>query len=103
MAEGNAAGERALYRIRAVDGPCYYMARQPEQGDEIVSTLLRRSDEWLSWINTIKLSRRAGSLYNRYTWMQTMEQALVVAEQFERTEFIHQYIKQYEYYNKQYQ
>ena len=82
---------------------CYYMARQPEQGDEIVSNLLRRSDEWLSWINTIKISRRAGSLYNRYTWMQTMEQALVVAEQFERTEFIHQYIKQYERYNKQYQ
>ena len=82
---------------------CYYMARQPEQGDEIVSTLLRRSDEWLSWVNTIKISRRAGSLYNRYTWMQTMEQALVVAEQFERTEFIHQYIKQYEHYNKQYQ
>ena len=82
---------------------CYYMARQPEQGDEIVSTLLRRSDEWLSWINTIKISRRAGSLYNRYTWMQTMEQALVVAEQFERTEFINQYIKQYEHYNKQYQ
>ena len=75
---------------------CYYMAHQPEQGDEIVSNLLRRSDEWLSWINTIKPSRRAGSLYNRYTWMQTMEQALVVAEQFERTEFIHQYIKQYE-------
>ena len=82
---------------------CYYMAHQPEKGDEIVSSLLRRSDEWLSWINTIKISRRAGSLYNRYTWMQTMEQALVVAEQFERTEFIHQYIKQYEHYNKQYQ
>ena len=82
---------------------CYYMAHQPEKGDEIVSSLLRRSDEWLSWINTIKFSRRAGSLYNRYTWMQTMEQALVVAEQFERTEFIHQYIKQYEHYNKQYQ
>ncbi|MBR0265101.1 MAG: DUF2723 domain-containing protein, partial [Prevotella sp.] len=82
---------------------CYYMAHQPEKGDEIVSTLLRRSDEWLSWINTIKISRRAGSLYNRYTWMQTMEQALVVAEQFERNEFIHQYIKQYEGYNKQYQ
>ena len=82
---------------------CYYVAHQPENGDQIVSSLLRRSDEWLSWINTIKISRRAGSLYNRYTWMQTMEQALVVAEQFERTEFIHQYIKQYEYYNKQYQ
>ena len=75
---------------------CYYMTHQPEQGDEIVSSLLRRSDEWLSWINTIKPSRRAGSLYNRYTWMQTMEQALIVAEQFERTEYIHQYIKQYE-------
>jgi len=82
---------------------CYYMAHQPEKGDEIVSSLLRRSDEWLSWINTIKFSRRAGSLYNRYTWMQTMEQALVVAGQFERNEFIHQYIKQYERYNKQYQ
>ena len=82
---------------------CYYMARQPEQGDEIVSDLLRRSDEWLFWINTIKSSRRAGSLYNRYTWMKTMEQALVVAEQFERSKFIHQYIKQYEHYNKQYQ
>ncbi|UKK59487.1 DUF2723 domain-containing protein [Prevotella communis] len=82
---------------------CYYMARQPEQGDEIVSDLLRRSDEWLFWINTIKSSRRAGSLYNRYTWMQTMEQALVVAEQYERSKFIHQYIKQYEHYNKQYQ
>jgi hypothetical protein len=82
---------------------CYYMARQPEQGDGIVSSLLRRSDEWLSWIDTVKPSRRSGSLYNRYTWMQTMEQALAVAEQFERTEFIHQYIKQYEHYNKQYQ
>ena len=81
---------------------CYYMAHQPEQGDEIVSNLLRRSDEWLSWINTIKSSRRAGSFYNRYTWMQTMEQALALAEQFERTKFIHQYIKQYEHYNKQY-
>ena len=81
---------------------CYYMAHQPEKGDEIVSNLLRRSDEWLSWINTIKLLRRAGSLYNCYTWMQTMEQALVIAEQFERTKFIHQYIKHYEHYNKQY-
>ena len=79
---------------------CYYMARQPEQGDEIVSTLLRRSDEWLSWIDTIKPSRRAGSHYNRSTWMQTMVHALVVAEQFERTKFIHQYINQYEHYSK---
>ena len=80
---------------------CYYLIHQPEQGDEIISNLLRRSNEWLSWINTINPLRRAGSLYNRYTWMQTMGQALVVAEQFERTKFIHQYIKLYEHYNKQ--
>ena len=80
---------------------CYYVAHQPEQGDEIVRSLLCRADEWLSWINTIKLSRRTGSLYNRYTWMQTMEQALAVAEQFERTEIYHQYINQYEYHIKQ--
>ena len=80
---------------------CYYMARQSEKGDEIISNLLQRSDEWLSLINTIKSSRRAGSLNNRYTWIQTMEQALIVAEQFERTEIYHQYIKQYEYHIKQ--
>jgi hypothetical protein len=80
---------------------CYYMARQSEKGDEIISNLLQRSNEWLSWINTIKSSRRAGSLNNRYTWIQTMEQALIVAEQFERTEIYHQYIKQYEYHIKQ--
>ena len=82
---------------------CYYTAGQSEQGDEIVSTLLRRSDEWLSWINTIKSSRRAGSLYSHYTWMQAMKQALVVAEQFNRTEFIQHYTKQYEHYTQQYQ
>ena len=80
---------------------CYYMARQSEKGDEIISNMLQRSNEWLSWINTIKSSRRAGSLNNRYTWIQTMEQALIVAEQFERTEIYHQYIKQYEYHIKQ--
>jgi len=80
---------------------CYYMVRQSEKGDEIISNLLQRSNEWLSWINTIKSSRRAGSLNNRYTWIQTMEQALIVAEQFERTEIYHQYIKQYEYHIKQ--
>ena len=82
---------------------CYYQARQLERGDEIVSSLLRRSDEWLSWINTINPSRRAGSLYNRYTWIQTMEQALALTKQFERTELFHQYIKQYERYYKQFQ
>lgn len=82
---------------------CYYLAHQQEQGDEIVNNLMRRSDEWLTWIETIIPLRRSGSLYSRYSWLQTMEQALTVAEQFERNEIIHQYNKKYELHIKQYQ
>jgi hypothetical protein len=70
------------------------------QGDEIVRNLLRRSDEWLSWIATITPLRRAGSLYSQYEWIQTMQEALTVAELYERTELSNQYIKQYEHFIK---
>ena len=82
---------------------CYYLAHQPEQGDEIVHHLLRRSEEWLSWIETITPSRRAGSLYSQHVWLQAMEKALVVAEQFERTDLSSQYMKHYERYIKNYE
>ena len=75
---------------------CFYLTGQQKQGDEIVGGLLHRSVEWLSWIGTIKPSRRTGSAYTRYTWMQTMQKALVVAAQFERTTIYKQYIHQYE-------
>ena len=78
---------------------CYYLNNRPEQGDEIVSSLLRRSAEWLSWIDTIKPSRRAGSGYSRHLWMRTMEQAFAVLAQYERTNIYQQYIKHYEHYN----
>ena len=78
---------------------CFYLNRLPEQGDDIVNGLLRRSAEWLSWIETIKPSRRAGSAYSRHIWMQTMEYALAVAAQYERTNIYQQYIHQYEQYN----
>ena len=80
---------------------CYYMTGQPEKGDEIICNLLQRSSEWLSWIETIIPSRRSGSLYSQYTWLKILQQALAVAEQFERNEIYHQYIKQYEYHIKQ--
>ena len=80
---------------------CYYMTGQPEKGDEIICNLLQRSSEWLSWIETIIPSRRSGSLYSQYTWLKILQQALVVAEQYERNEIYHQYIKQYEYHIKQ--
>ena len=79
---------------------CYYQTNHPKQGDEIVCNLLRRSEEWLSWIATINPSRRLGSLYSQYSWLQTMQQALSMAVQFKRNEIYHQYIKQYENYIK---
>ena len=75
---------------------CYYQTNHPKQGDEIVNSLLCRSAEWLSWIETINSKRRSGSLYSQYTWMKTMQQALSVAVEYERNEIYHHYIKQYE-------
>ncbi len=82
---------------------CYYQAHQPQPGDEIVRNLLRRSAEWLFWIETIKSSHHASSLYSQYEWMKTMQTALVVAKQFERNELLNQYIKQYEHFIKKYE
>lgn len=75
---------------------CYYQINHPKQGDEIVNSLLCRSAEWLSWIETINSKRRSGSLYSQYTWMKTMQQALSMAIEYERNEIYHHYIKQYE-------
>ena len=79
---------------------CYYLASQPEQADEIVGNLLRRSAEWLSWIDTITPRRRAGSSYSQYEWAQTLQKALAVAGQFNRTELSNQYIQPYEHFIK---
>jgi ATP/maltotriose-dependent transcriptional regulator MalT len=82
---------------------CYYQAHQPQPGDEIVRNLLRRSAEWLFWIETIKSSHHASSLYSQCEWMKTMQTALVVAKQFERNELLNQYTKQYEHFIKKYE
>ena len=80
---------------------CFYASNLPKQGDDIVNNLLCRSFEWLSWIDTIKPTRRAGSSYSRNEWLQTMQQALAVAAKHERTNIFKQYIRQYEHYIKQ--
>ncbi len=82
---------------------CYYQTRQPEKGDDIVKNLLRRSDEWLSWIETVKPSRRQGSYQTRHEWMQTMTLALSEAELYDRTSIYNQYIHQYEQHLKLYE
>ena len=89
--------ENAPYTDAALSmARCYYQANHTKQGDEIVNSLLCRSAEWLSWIETINSKRRSGSLYSQYTWMKTMQQALSVAVEYERNEICHHYIKQYE-------
>ena len=82
---------------------CYYQTRQPEKGDDIVKNLLRRSDEWLSWIETVKPSRQQGSYQTRHEWMQTMTLALSEAELYDRTSIYNQYIHQYEQHLKLYE
>ena len=77
---------------------CYYLNNLSKQGDAIVSNLLRRSVEWLSWIGTIDSSRRAVSNYSRSLWQQNLQQALVVAAQYDRTDIYQQYIKHYDRY-----
>ena len=90
--------EAALSMVR-----CFYLTHQPERGDEIVGNLLQRADEWLSWLETITPSRRSGSLRSCYTWMQIMQQALALADQFDRTNIYNQYSNQYELHIKQIQ
>ena len=80
---------------------CFYVNRHLKKGDEIVSILLRRSDEWLAWIESISEGRRSGSLYSYFNWLQTMERALALAVQHDRKEFYYQYGKKYEHYATQ--
>ena len=90
--------EAALAMVR-----CFYMTEQNEQGDAIVKSLLRRADEWLTWIATLHPKRRSGSLYSQYTWLKTMRNALAVTATYERKELYLQYSQQYEQYLNQYQ
>jgi len=80
---------------------CFYMCQQPEQGDAIVYNLLQCADEWLSWIETIKPSRRRASGYSRRSWLQTMYQSLALAAQHDRTSIYQHYIHQYEHHTQQ--
>ena len=75
---------------------CFYANNLAKQGDDIVDNLLRRSVEWLSWIDTIKPSRRSGSAYTRNEWIETMQRSLATAAQYKRTNIFNQYIQQYE-------
>ena len=82
---------------------CFYLTGQIKQGDEIVSDLLRRSNEWMSWMETIRDSRKLGSLSTAYNWLRTMQQALATANEYKRDAFIEHYQPLFQRYVCQYQ
>jgi len=80
---------------------CYYMAGMARQADAIVCNLLRRSVEWLSWIETISPARRPGSIHSHKTWMHALLLSLAIADKFDRKEIINQYKYNYEHFIQQ--
>ncbi len=82
---------------------CYYLAGLPSEGDAIVADLLRRSDEWLTWIDSLATSRRKVAPYTHYTWMRTMHQALSTAAQHNRNDLYDCYSRPYDHHLRHYQ
>ena len=70
---------------------CYYENEKDQQGDAILSDLLARSDEWLSWIETIGTRRQQASLYTALIWLKTMQQSLGTAYSYEREPLVRKY------------
>ena len=80
---------------------CYYENGYTCQGDEIVADLLQRSEEWLRWTESIKPSRKGGSLASVNSWLHTMQQALNVAAQYRRDKLIENYYPLFQRYANQ--
>ena len=77
---------------------CYYENHQMAKGDKIVSNLLRRSDEWLSWIATIGVRHQPSSQTTALEWLRTMQHTLQTAYQYQRRQFTEQYHQKFEQY-----
>ena len=82
---------------------CYYVTGHPDKGDAITANLLCRSEEWLSWIDTIGARRRMASLYTAHDWLKTMQQSLTLAYQYERKSLIMKYNPIFDHYVNEYQ
>ena len=82
---------------------CYYVTGHPDKGDAITANLLCRSEEWLSWIDTIGARRRMASLYTAHDWLKTMQQSLTLAYQYERNSLIMKYNPIFDRYVNEYQ
>jgi hypothetical protein len=81
---------------------CYYRLGRTAQADAIVQNLLTRASEWLRWVGTIRAGARGTSPYTVPEWLQTMQEALVVADRYGRENIVKSYFKTFESYVKQF-
>ncbi len=82
---------------------CYYENQMAEKGDAILSDLLSRSNEWLSWIETVGTKRQQASLFTALVWLKTMQKSLGTAYQYEREYLISKYHQIFERHANQFQ
>ena len=75
---------------------CYYENGINERGDTILSELLLRSDEWLSWIETIGTNLQQASTYTAIVWLKTMQQSLGTAYSHKREQLVRKYHQKFE-------
>ena len=75
---------------------CYYRLKEYGKADSIVRNLLERSAEWMAWYQSQESDGKPVSQYQRNSWLRTMQHALVTANNYERTQLVEQYIKNYE-------
>lgn len=75
---------------------CYYRLKDFGKADDIVTTLLERSAEWISWYKSLEKERKPISHFHRDTWFRTMQHAIVTANNNKRTKLVEKFIKIYE-------
>lgn len=75
---------------------CYYRLKNYGKADDIVTNLLERSTEWLSWYKSLERHGKPISQFHRNSWFRTMQHALITANNNKRTKLLDKYIKIYE-------
>lgn len=79
---------------------CYYRLKDYGKADDIVTNLLERSAEWLSWYKSLEKHGMSISQFQRDSWFRTMQNALITANNNQKTKVLNKYIKTYEEYIK---
>ena len=72
---------------------CFYVSGLPSEGDLIVESLLRRSAEWLDWIDTFSPRSRRGVGQSASLWRQTLQKSLALAAQADRNHLLKSYLR----------